>query len=758
MTKKNKEARSIAKEVDRRNRTHGRRAADLRTRTTDVNPSRPTYSHPPDSQTTFQTEGATYSPGQLGRRGTFEKLADWLTSTPSATQLHHLNLVINALAICVSVALFAALGVFTPPSAGLMPGELEIAGEWKYNLQDRPDFRYSSLDDTGWCPIQVPNSGLPPVSQNKPAHCPKEHYPRNLMRNNTYWYRKSVTIPDGKTWEDPALFLGAIKERAWVYWDDQFQGIYSVDRAPITLHLSRYQTRPGKHLLAVRVQSVANQNPGLFHAYPRTVVLGEYGGLQGEMRYLERANHENVGVIIVQFLALLILMILLIGERGSNERHTWLGIYFLSSLAVSTSPLFSGDLKTYVECGSLIFISISLMGYGANMLGLPIGQTFLLKRAIALYAAIIVVVAAICVQNGPQGMRVLNLLELGVAMLPVLFFLVFGLNSLLNPGRVTGASKFTSRTEKLTAGTLLITHLCMCTEIILTRYSPVFFHPTLIVTSLTLLVAGLAVHEYVKQQTAMAFFGRFIRPGLRSLLQQYGREFFSDQKLFRGRKIPIMKIDVVGHTASTFSMPYGVKRLFQDLFFTHVDYVVADRIFLDRSEGDGSIYFFDERLSKTPCTDALEAAFKIREAAAKEFDREFRDRLAQLLKRTPELHGPMSSFETRYAQRTNQPFSERRTLIRVSFVYGYVDEGLWGLTSQSHYGLEGDLMTLLSRLERNAGDDEILVSKEFADQVAAENKLAELPYRFDERQEFLKGIGNCTAVSITKKNGASAAA
>ena len=64
-------------------------------------------------------------------------------------------------------------------------------------------------------------------------------------------------------------------------------------------------------------------------------------------------------------------------------------------------------------------------------------------------------------------------------------------------------------------------------------------------------------------------------------------------------------------------------------------------------------------------------------------------RLGLLLEATPELHRPMATFENRYQQRLGEDFRQRRTLVRIALASGYVDEGLWGLQSQSHYEVQG---------------------------------------------------------------------
>jgi hypothetical protein len=745
------------KALERRRAEGGRRSSDARGGLL-APPSHHSADAKPSTSPT-QTKRGLHSPSVEEETSFLSKFEAWLTDSPSARSIHYANILTITASLMVSGFLFAKLGVFTPTGAGSKPGELDISGEWKIRFEDLDEFKVTGLNDSSWCSIRVPDSGMSSARRSSESKdCPAEAYPRSLMRNSTYWYRTKFHIPHDRKWTDPAIFLGAIKERGWIYWDGEFVETVSLDRSPSVVLLNPRQVASGEHVLAVRVSSVNNQNPGIFHAYPRRVVIGEFKNLLTEERYLERSTYENVIVIVVQFSALVILMMLLLGERGSNERHSWLGIYFVSSLAYSSSALFSGDLRTYVECSGVIFLSISLMGYGVDFLTLKSKLSRLTKRSVTIYAGMMLAIGVNCIYSGPGGLRVLNLLEIGTALVPMLILSLIPAIRTMHQNRDYQSASTISRSERLIAATLLLTHICICTELFLTRYFPVYFHVALIVALLTVLVTCFAVWDYIEKQTAMAFYGRFIRPGLRTLLKEHRQSFYSDQKLFRGRKIPIMKIDVVAHTASTFGMPYGVKRLFQDLFFTHVDYVVADKIFLDRSEGDGSIYFFDERISKTPCSDALASAFVIQEQAVRNFDREFSSRLDLLVSSEPELAGPMSNFRSRFEEKTGTRFEQRQTRVRVSFVYGFVDEGLWGLTSQSHYGLEGDLMTVLARLEKTAADNEILVTKDFAEKVRTESRGSNCDFEFTERLSDLKGIGEFVVVSVKKTRQGSLAA
>ena len=72
-----------------------------------------------------------------------------------------------------------------------------------------------------------------------------------------------------------------------------------------------------------------------------------------------------------------------------------------------------------------------------------------------------------------------------------------------------------------------------------------------------------------------------------------------------------MKVDIVDYTLSTYGMPYGIKRVFQHLWFTLVDSVLEGKTFFDKPEGDGSIYCLDEAIEGGGCVSALQAALRM---------------------------------------------------------------------------------------------------------------------------------------------------
>ena len=258
---------------------------------------------------------------------------------------------------------------------------------------------------------------------------------------------------------------------------------------------------------------------------------------------------------------------------------------------------------------------------------------------------------------------------------------------------------------------------------------------------LTVVLIQLALRQQTEERS-LDFFGRFIRPGLKRLLEQEGRKMTEGDKLFRGRKTVILKIDMVGYTKATFDMPYGMRRLFQDLWFTLIDRVVAERVFLDKSLGDGSIYCLESPSPGGACSGALKFAIEIRDIQVHRFDRVFRNRLRDQLAQEPELSVAADAYFERYRQRLGHDFWQRQTGIRMALVTGYVDEGLWGLSSQSHYDVLGTPVILATRLEDQAQNGEIVWDQAFLDELVQESPDLELPDLLEARCPSLKGIGS----------------
>ena len=271
---------------------------------------------------------------------------------------------------------------------------------------------------------------------------------------------------------------------------------------------------------------------------------------------------------------------------------------------------------------------------------------------------------------------------------------------------------------------------------------PRLFRSPLWLPLLSCLVFYLVVHSFTHAMRSLVFYGRFIRPGLKRLLEQKRRSLFGDEKLFRGRKTVIMKLDMANYTKTTFEMPYGMRRLFQDLWFTLIDQVVADKVFLDKSLGDGSVYCFEDKLSEGCCTAALRAAFEIRDRQVRRFDEIYRERLRASMAAIEELRIPAERYLREFAAKQGRSFWDARTLVRAALVAGYVDEGLWGLISQSHYDVQGPPVVLATRLEDLARNGEIVVDRRFVEELEAESPGLLDPSVLEQRTVELKGIGS----------------
>lgn len=182
-----------------------------------------------------------------------------------------LSLVVGLSILVAFVATLGHMGVFRSleKEAALKPQDLDLSGTWKIWFEDKPEFSAAHLNDSTWCLIGVPDrpGEITPASGDRPSvNCPKDLYPRDKMQNHTYWYRKTFTIPEGKKWQKPSLFVGAVKRSAEIFWDGTFIGWADFDDIVSILKLKQEQITPGQHTLAFRVTSEIEAYPGIFHA------------------------------------------------------------------------------------------------------------------------------------------------------------------------------------------------------------------------------------------------------------------------------------------------------------------------------------------------------------------------------------------------------------------------------------------------------------------------------------------------------------
>ncbi len=673
------------------------------------------------------------------------KIWEWLASAQSAKSIHRTNLVLCSTLVVIVLGIFYHLGFFSPDPAPIQPGEIDMSGTWKIQYSDNATFADPKLNDKSWCLIGVPdpNINIVKAEGDKPSTtCPTEKYPAEKMRNNTYWYRKWVEIKPGQSWKEPSIFLGAIKHKAWIYWDGELIGIknHKDGTGMQNVILDSKKITNGKHLLAVKAESQNTQYPGIFHAFSRKVALGELANNQNQFSKIIREKFILPHLVLfIQTTCLLILLILLVKGKGTSSDFYWLSIYYASNIystASATTQAFNNAISWKI---SSIFTSVAIAGLiveNVNLFSNKKIWTALLTTFACISALFVNFLISHARHNEAEN------LSLAFYIFPILLWLT------------SLALKKESKTSNFkNSGAMLIALILNQTYLIifnLTDYMPIVISHSIFNSITNLAIIYLTIDIYTKQERSLAFFGRFIRPGLRSLLQKNMEDKgYNDAKIFRGRKIAIMKIDIVNHTQTTYQMPYGIKRLFQDTWFTMIDQVVADKVFLDKNIGDGSIYCFSENEKKGTCNIALEAALTIRDESIRLFDEEFYVRLQTLLELTPELKAPAEEFFSKYKERTGVNFLERVTQVRIALVYGFVDEGLWGLTGQSHYDVQGDLVSLVARIESKAEVSEILLDESFGKELG-ELKLKRLGAT--KKLVELKGIGSTEVLCLNTKN------
>lgn len=450
----------------------------------------------------------------------------------------------------------------------------------------------------------------------------------------------------------------------------------------------------------------------------------------------------EVAAVFFQLFVFALLLLLVIQAPGGYRRLLWLALFFAGTLAHTLGRLHSGPFAAYLVHLALAAWSPALLGYGSRfycriesrrlrvewwLLALWIGLQMLATYLFAVH---------------DQGIGTAGLFLNAVAVLP---FAVYAVAALLGGFTLRGADDEGSADHGGAVRTTALLLLGLYGLALLETWHlvplPWPVKSPLFLSLASCLVFYYAVQTYTDALRSVAFFNRFIRPGLKRLLVEKGHSLLGDEKFFRGRKTVILKLDMANYTRTTFDMPYGMRRLFQDLWFTLIDRVVADKVFLDKSLGDGSLYCFEDDLPGGSCRAALAAALEIRDRQLELFDTAYQERLASLLERTPELAERAKVYFENYRQKHGEDFKERRTQIRIGLVSGYADEGLWGLPSQSHYDVHGAPLILAARIEAQANNGEIVFDEAFLQELEEENPGCLPRSLLEARTIELKGIG-----------------
>lgn len=677
----------------------------------------------------------------------WQKIKAWSIDPPSEKQIHRTNLATCIFLVLGFLGIFYAMGFFSKDPPGIYPGEIDISGTWKINFSDSTKFSDPTLNDNSWCLTGVPNPQIEitkKLNDTPAASCPTEKYPSEKMRNNTYWYRKQIRIDADKKWKDPSIFLGAIKNKAWVYLDGELIAIKHVDEGTgeTIANLEQHQIKAGLHILAVRVQSAGNKYPGIFHAAKRKMSIGEYVNNIQQVRQTSINEFTKPALsFFCQFVALLIILALLAKGKGTNTNFYWLSIFFAATSLYAFRALAPSIFMLPIRLVAEVAASVSMMGFCVSYHSWLKPHMHIWKK---IFSFSILILSStyiyIYINGGDLNSTVPKNISLAACFFPYLTLIFSLIHNFASKTKLPS-----SQSQIITTSTLFFLHSFLFLKEYFLSSIPIQTYSTFVLCSLTVVVLFSAIHEYTKQERILAFYGRFIRPGLKQLLSTEIEKSTGDIKVFRGRQIPIMKIDIMDHTKTTYQMPFGIKRLFQDLWFSVIDYVVHDKVFLDKNVGDGSIYCFKEGTG-SDCTQALEAAIKIKAEQLAGFDKIFKNKLEDLLNATPELQKPAESYFKKFEEKFGFHFWERKTNARIALVYGYVDEGLWGLSSQSHYDVQGDLVSLAARIESQAKPDEILLDENFVAALKRENYIgvSKLEYRMVD----LKGMGQVRVAGL----------
>lgn len=679
--------------------------------------------------------------------GLFRKAYEFLTRPFQQQELSRQHYLFATLIFALFFSLGLEFGIFKGSMRGPQPGETDISGIWKLNLKDRPEFAHADFNDSSWCPVAVPVPREILKMDKATAQLAKscwgrEYYPRKKMLESPFWYRTQVRI--NSSLKDPNLFLGAIKHRATIYWDGELLANIRYDQHPMMVPLTHVQARPGQHTLAIRVETEkSTMYPGIIHMYKRGVTVGEAANDFEVRRAALFVLYVRPSLaVFMQAVALFIMLTLMMRMQGIRNEYLWLSIYFAgTALYFSRTFINFPEAQYFAISISKILISGGVIGVWIETVRMPAATKDLLTRSNMYFVLLGISLFTGLAAGGPDYTLIAQRIALGLTALVPMICLVTAAYAMAVQFPVI-------HQERVQKGQLIaLTKAFSLTAILAGIFSSSlltfnflgasWIDYQIIMNVLTVFVLLLSVEDYAKKQKELAFFGRFVRPGLRNLLMGPHLHLLKDDKGFHGRKAFILKMDVVNHTLTTYQMPYGVKRLFQDMWFSTMDRVFSEHSFLDKNLGDGSIYCFADEERMGPRV--LNMAFQIINEELAKFDQAFHKELQALLAREDELHAPFLNYKQIYRERFGHHFHERKTKVRIAVAYGMVDEGLWGQVEQAHYDVQGDLVTLVARLESEAGVGEIVIDEQYFTKLKADSPQSDFVFREDLVQ--LKGIG-----------------
>jgi hypothetical protein len=347
------------------------------------------------------------------------------------------------------------------------------------------------------------------------------------------WYRRLVTIDKEPEWNEPALFLGSVRSRGQVYWDGAYVGRARLEQEPVVLELERCQVSAGTHLLAIRVECGTEERPGIEHSYTRKVALGEYANCLPAS-----AGHQYVLAlavlgVLIQAIAFVLLALLTIETRGERTELFWLAVFFGSILLYAVQRLTVDPLAWYLRNLAIASAGISALGFGLEHAISSESLRRSLHRIFALVWAILLLLFTIAFFTGSSGDPLFIMGERQTAVFKPILVIAVSLWWMIH--RCSALLRQRVHSQVLPKAPLLVLALycLLLAEFFdLVPGVPVLRSPFFL-PLFSCLVFYYVLQWYTDALRSLAFYGRFIRPGLKRLLQMKGRSIFGDEKLFR---------------------------------------------------------------------------------------------------------------------------------------------------------------------------------------------------------------------------------
>ncbi|WP_343694532.1 sugar-binding domain-containing protein [Flavobacterium sp.] len=181
--------------------------------------------------------------------------------------------------IILPVFLFSCISAFSQISFG---DSQKINDNWKFNLQETPDAKNTTFDDSKWQSVNVPHDWsvkgqLSPTLASCTGYLP----------GGIGWYRKSVNIPQSKSGEKVYLYFEGVYNRSEVFINGHSLGKRPNGYISFTYDATQYVKFGGENTISVRVdhsQSADSRwytGSGIYRnvwlVYANPVHIGQWG-------------------------------------------------------------------------------------------------------------------------------------------------------------------------------------------------------------------------------------------------------------------------------------------------------------------------------------------------------------------------------------------------------------------------------------------------------------------------------------------------